>query len=100
MKKIVLCIVLVLGIFTIFLISSGCENRSAADIKNVGMSAEGPIDYGNGVYYFSSTRADFGNALSAFKSAHQDLEVASMASDDTGMEGFTAGYFVVFKRKG
>lgn len=97
MKKIVLCVILVLGIFAII----GCAKvKSASDIKNVGMSAEGPIDYGNGVYYFSSTRADFGNALSAFIGSHQNFEVASMASDDTGMEGLTVGYFVVFKRKG
>jgi hypothetical protein len=98
MKKIVLCVIcviLVLGICAII----GCV-KSASDINNVGMQAAGPIDYGNGVYYFASNRADFGNALSAFIRAHQDLEVASMASDDTGIEGFTSGYFVVFKRKG
>jgi hypothetical protein len=96
MKKFVLCLILVFGIFAI----AGCEDdKPASDVKNVGMTSIRPLDYGNGVYYFPSSQANFGNALSAFIAANQDIELTSMASDDSSGYGHTTGYFVVFKVK-
>jgi len=88
-------IALILGV-SVFLI--GCD--PAADPKNVSQnSSVGAVDYGNGVYYFDSIGANFGNDLAAFIASHPDLELVAMTGNGTGTYGEDGGYFVVFKKK-
>lgn len=76
--------------------------RSANDVSRVRQvnPAELPvIDYGNGVYYFPATEANFANNLSAFLYNHPELELVSVTGDGTDVHGRDAGYFVVFRKK-
>jgi len=84
-------------ILVVMFVSTGCIN-SAADPKNVQPSRINDVTfYGNNVYYFDCIQASFGNSLSTFISQHPELEIVSIASDNTGGYGITMGYFVVFK---
>lgn len=75
--------------------------------------------YGNNVYYFAQTGADFGNTLVDFLEKHKGLEVSSMAPHMIRMNkdepfdrsrkyssyssysdyGMIVGYFVTFREK-
>jgi hypothetical protein len=90
MKKILIMLSLVILI-------AGCD--SANKVGNVAMISASPIDYGNGVYYFSKTQASFGNALSAFIKSNPELEITAIAPNGTGGYGADVGYFIVTKRK-
>ena len=96
MKKSAFVLVLI-GVLLLMLV--GCS--TAADPREVNPKLEvgKVVDFGNGVYYFNSKQADFANALSAFLSAHQELEVTSMAGDGTCGYGADCGYFVTFRHK-
>ncbi|MFA6228070.1 MAG: hypothetical protein WC668_02685 [Patescibacteria group bacterium] len=102
------------AILVLIIITSGCGNDPAdpANVKsvptaNMEMPADSLavpnfpdiIDYGNGVYYFSHNRANFGNTLSMFIKTHPELELVSVAADNSGIYGATIGYFVVLKSK-
>jgi hypothetical protein len=77
----------------------GC-NDTAGDPRNVKSTIQqiqptNILNYGNGVYHFNSTRADFGNELSSFRAEHaKDLGVVSIAPE---VDGY--GYFVVTRQK-
>ncbi len=79
---------------------AACDN--ASNQKNVGKS-EGskacqPLDYKNGVYYFSCRDAVFGNALSTFKATRDDLRIVAIAPDAAGTQSIW-GYFVITESK-
>ncbi len=83
----------------VMLVSVGCSNTSA-DLGNVGTTnIVVPTYYGNEVYYFPAIQERFGNSLVAFLARNQELEVVTIAVDDTGGYGSTVGYFVVFKKR-
>jgi len=98
MKSKNLCLLLVMLLGSLFVFGCG----SAANKDNVTVASATPsriVDYGNGVYYFPNAEADFSNTLSYFIEKHPELELVSMAGDDTATSGFTCGYFVVFRGK-
>ena len=55
-------------------------------------------DYGNGVYYFSTTGFDFARCLSLFIKEHPNLKLSAMAANGAGYRGIDKGYFVVFRK--
>lgn len=57
-----------------------------------------PVNYGNGVYYFSVIRKQFGISLSAFL-ADTSKQLISVTGDGTDSYGFDQGYWVVVKEK-
>ena|SRR6476620_3150655 len=57
-----------------------------------------PVDYKNGVYYFATTRRQFGISLSVFL-ADTTRHLISITADGTGMDGLNVGYWVVVKEK-
>ncbi|KKU50119.1 MAG: hypothetical protein UY47_C0004G0022 [Parcubacteria group bacterium GW2011_GWB1_49_7] len=68
------------------------------NIKNVAAAEQESKDflnYGNGVYYFPLTGANFGNALSKFLATHQCPANFSVAGSGTGGYGRDEGYWVV-----
>ncbi|MEK7465513.1 MAG: hypothetical protein AAB631_01925 [Patescibacteria group bacterium] len=75
------------------------ECNSSADNDNVRTVTTSITDYNNGVYYFNSTEEDFGNELSSFIYEHPEMEFVSMAPDDATANGYTLGYFVVFRSR-
>lgn len=83
---------------TILLLIAGCG--SADDPKSISVaSIVQPVDYGNGVFYFKATRADFGKSLADFIGKNKSREVASIAGDGTDGYGYDRGYFVVTKER-
>ena len=54
------------------------------------------VSYGQGIYFFDSVGADFGNTLAAFLRKNSDLELGSMVIH-TSANGSPMGYFVVFR---
>ena len=95
MKKLIIAIILITVVFFI----AGCS--IAQNPENVGKTNEiiMPIDYGNGVYYFSCRAAKFGNSLSFFIKQNPSLKFAGMAGDGTGIYGLDIGYWVIFEKK-
>ncbi len=87
---------LVFGV--LMLVSVACGTYPNADKSFNPVTPEvnvgGFADYGNGVYYFHKTEANFGNALSAFLGSHP-CKIEAIASDGTGGYGSDRGYFVV-----
>ena len=74
--------------------------NSAGDPDNVGTSDVClPVDYKQNVFYFPCVEEEFGNSLSQFIGNHEELSLITMTADGTAVEGFTAGYFVVFSFK-
>lgn len=45
------------------------------------------VDYGNGIYYFPCILSSFGNTLSDFLAKHRELEIVTMASNNTSSKG-------------
>lgn len=87
-----------LSICFMALVQTGCT--PARDSENVGTTrVTAPVDYKNGIFYFHETQAELGNSLSSFISNHPELELVSIASDNTGGNGTTVGYFAVFINK-
>lgn len=97
MKKIVVILVMIaIGIVAI----GGCSpSNNANDPKNVGISASAPVNYGNGVYYFPVTKANFANALSGFLRDHPEMKVSAIAGDGDHGYGIDQGYFVIFEKR-
>ncbi len=90
-----LLIVLILCLFLV-----GCDNTGNPQSVNTNLSSNlalPPVNYGNGVYYFDCTRHVFGNSLSSWMKDNPNFQVLAIAGNDTGGNGFTAGYFVVVK---
>lgn len=57
-----------------------------------------PVSYGNNLYYFDAVEATFGKSLTVFLDKNPNLELVTIASNDTGYEGgYTVGYFVAFR---
>ncbi len=81
----------------VFLAVLGCAGTAGAGDPSTARSNHSSrlVEYGNGLYYFNETSADFGKALSGFLKNHQCAQNFSMAPDGTGFDGFTVGYFVV-----
>jgi len=81
------------------LLLSACD--STADHKNIvtNKDATNVVNYGNGVYYFNYTRANFANTLSSFIAYHSELELVAITGNGTAGYGKDAGYFVVFRPK-
>jgi outer membrane lipoprotein-sorting protein len=92
-------VVMMVILMTAVMFSAGCVDKNApSDAKNIQSGPVSVTDYRNGVYYFDSNRAEFGNSLSQFIADHPELQFVSFAPDDTGTYGYTSGYFVVFKK--
>jgi len=86
-----------LATLLIVAMTSGCPSFDSNAVND----ATSVIDYGNGLYYFSSTGADFGNELSKFIGDHPELELVAMCGDGTGgnshnPRGYDKGYWVYF----
>ncbi len=103
MTKNKLFLTLVVVSMAFFLV--GCEN-DASDPKNVDAknipaaeTSAGVLCYGNGVYYFPYTEAEYGNALSRFIKDHPELELVDATGDGHHASGIDRGYFVVFRNK-
>lgn len=77
-----------------FVISRTNSSSSAGNTENVRQSAGTPLDYGNGVYYFPFTEADFGNALSAYLEQNPETRPSSIVPDKD--HTYVRGYWVVF----
>lgn len=84
--------------FFIVLLAAGCSTASdSTKVNHTKIVA--PIDYGNGVYYFSTGGAQFGNSLSDFIENHPELEIVAITGDGNGGYGSDMGYFVVFSKQ-
>jgi hypothetical protein len=128
MKAVLFC-----SLLMVFLCVAGCEPSTSQSVPRPQRDSLDPniqenvyaykptktlrmTDYGNGVYYFPSVEADFGNALSMFLQNHTNLEVGAIGGDvrrrvgsrntpltepDAGAceYGATVGYFVTFREK-
>ncbi|MEK7653951.1 MAG: hypothetical protein AAB345_01555 [Patescibacteria group bacterium] len=82
----------------------GCMEDKAANVSNVASaysSTSKIVDYGNGVFYFPYTEAEFGNALSAFLKEHPEWELVTFDGnpDKNKKAGWLFGYFVGFRKK-
>ncbi|NTW13892.1 MAG: hypothetical protein HGA31_02580 [Candidatus Moranbacteria bacterium] len=73
--------------------------ESAANVGKPATKTAAIIDYGNGVYYFPHTEADFGNALSKFRKDHPELRQTTAVGNGTGGAGSDIGYFVTFEKR-
>ena len=75
------------------------ENTIQEHAVKSAVTTEGITSYGNGVFYFSFVNDSFGNSLSAFIKEHPELELTTIAPNDSLSRGYPAGHFVVFKPK-
>jgi hypothetical protein len=55
--------------------------------------------FGNGVMYAHGDRGDAGYAISNYLKDHPDKRIIAMSSDDTGMYGYTVGYFFIVENR-
>lgn len=96
-------VVITIGLGIVLGIFAGCVNDPINPANVVNGNEDGLIsrvvDYGNGVYYFPMTNADFGNALSSFIEKHPELELVAVTENGTGFNGYDLGYFVVFQER-
>ena len=88
---------LLLIVPTLFLLAA-CDQ--AADPKNVvgyDNTVQGNmfVDYGNGVFYFPYTEADFGNKLAQFRKQHSEWHIVAVTGNGTGYNGVDQGYWVI-----
>lgn len=92
-----------LAVVMLLAVGCGYDPLDPADPTNAKRTREmawaNIVHYGEGVYYFDSVDANFGNALADFVANHQDLELISVAPNDNKGSGYTTGYFVVFRRR-
>jgi hypothetical protein len=90
--------VLFLLLILLTVIAAGCTTSS--DKNKVGNTViVNPIEYGNGVLFFSCTEARFANSLSSYLELHPDMRVDAIAGDGTGIHGLDQGYFVVVEKR-
>lgn len=86
-------IVILVLIFSLILVA-GCS--TAGDKNYVGSGQiTVPIDYGNGVLYFSCEEAAFANSLSYWIKEHPDMVIEAITGDGNGGNGSDSGYFVI-----
>lgn len=93
LKRYAVLLVMLAAIF----ILAACDR--AGNQKNVGYFSGitncEPVNYHNGVYYFSCIGDAFGNALSHFIKENPDIEIGAMTGNGVGIYGYDMGYFVV-----
>jgi len=89
---------LIIGLLTLLPTLTGCDSSKDQNSIRAAQILV-PVDYGNGVYYLPSTRAEFGKSLAHFIADHKGLELITMAPNGTGGYGVTVGYFAVFREK-
>jgi len=96
---------LILMIFSVLILTNcvrlatGLATSTAKDKNLIGRTEiVEPLDYGNYVYYFPVSGADFGNSLSAFIEKHPKLRIVTSASDGAVVYGPTVGYFVICEK--
>ena len=90
MKKIMILLLMIIVVGSI-----NCVNvpSDPEDIEKAVIAM--PVKYGDNVYYFNATRANFGKSLQFFISSHTKVRIVTITSDGTGVYGATDGYFVV-----
>lgn len=61
-----------------------------------GESPDQITKYEESTYYFKHTGQDFARRLGRFRKEHPELQLITVAADDTGVHGYTYGYVVAF----
>jgi hypothetical protein len=88
---------LIAGLIIAFCLLAGCTNDLKQNTENTCA-----IDkYGNGVYYFGCTEANFATELSTFIGEHKDIRVVTVAvvTSPAGYNDPIKGYFVITEPK-